>query len=316
MPEVTGPPDLLGSVLVIGSVNVDHVVVANAFPAPGQTVHGSAVRSSVGGKGANQAVAAALAGARVAMVARVGPDAEGENARAVLAGRGVDVAAVDIVGGSPTGTAWITVAEQDNTIVVVPGANGRWPDRGDPLGGAGRTAAVVLAQLEIPQDVVARAAAAARGIFVLNAAPAVDLPDQLIARCDVLVVNEHELAVVSRVSGAGTGRNRIQQAHQALQQRGARAVVTTLGAAGALVTNADGAHCVIDPVPATAVDTTGAGDAFTGVLAARLAVGDPLVDAARWGTAAGSLAVRTAGAQESYPDRSTLDQTMRKAAWA
>lgn len=305
-------PDGEPMIVVIGSVNIDHVVFTDAFPAPGQTVRGNAVRTSVGGKGANQAAAAALAGASVAMVARVGSDAEGNSARATLARRGVNVDAVTAVDTAPTGTAWITVAEQDNTIVVVPGANGQWPANVDPLGGAGRTARVVLAQLEIPLQVVTRAAQACSGRFLLNAAPAADLPDELMARCDALIVNEHELAVVSRLPTAGGVRAGIERAHHALRQRGARAVLTTLGAAGALLTDTEAGSTFIPAVPATPVDTTGAGDAFTGVLAARLSAGDPLVDAARWAAVAGSLAVRAPGAQESYPDRETLERTMRE----
>lgn len=309
---MTSMPDVDPVIVVIGSVNIDHVVFADTFPAPGQTVRGNAVRSSVGGKGANQAAAAALAGGPVAMVARVGSDAEGTAARATLAARGVNVGAVTVVDTAPTGTAWITVAEQDNTIVVVPGANGRWPDHGDPLDGAGRTADVVLAQLEIPLDVVIRAAQNCHRRFVLNAAPPADLPDELIARCDVLIVNEHELAVVSRLPATTGDRARIESAHHALRERGARTVVTTLGAAGAMITDAGGAATFIPAVPATPVDTTGAGDAFTGVLAARLSAGDALVDAAHWASAAGSLAVRGPGAQDSYPDPETLQQAVRE----
>jgi ribokinase len=288
-------------VVVVGSANIDHVVEADAFPAPGETLLGRSARIGLGGKGSNQAVAAALAGARVALIARVGADAEGERARAGLAARGVDVTGVTTAEGAETGTAWITVAAGDNTIIVVPGANHEWP-ADDPLAGV-EAASVVLAQLEVPLDVV-RAAAEHGGRFVLNAAPAAELPDELLARCDVLIVNEHEQAVVA-------GTSVVARAHAELRRRGARAVVTTLGAAGAVVTDADGAVAELPSVPATVVDTTGAGDAFAGVLAARLALGDPLVEAARWGTVAGSLAVRAAGAQESYPNPAALQAAAR-----
>lgn len=215
---MTPVPESRPSIVVIGSVNIDHVVVADVFPRPGQTVTGREVRTTLGGKGANQAVAAAGVGADVVLVARVGDDDEGVHARRVLADRGVDVAAVTAVTQVSTGTAWITVAEQDNTIVVVAGANGRWPPDGDPLRGAGRDAAVVLAQLEIPRPVVERAAAGCRGRFVLNAAPAADLPDGLLQACEVLVLNEHELAVVARAPEQGAD---LQSAHRALRRRGA-----------------------------------------------------------------------------------------------
>jgi ribokinase len=266
-----------------------------------------------------------MGGAHTAMIARVGADAEGTRARDGLAERGVDVGAVAPVDGSETGTAWITVAAGDNTIIVISGANHVWAADGDPLDGAGATAAVVLTQLEIPLDVVQRAAANCEGQFLLNAAPAAELPDELIELCDVLIVNEHEQAVVARQTAhGGFGGNSngssdsadsadpaaVRRAHLALRERGAGAVVTTLGDAGAIVTDTDGITTAIPSPPATVVDTTGAGDAFAGVLAARLAAGDSLLDAARWGAAAGSLAVRAAGAQESYADLDTLREVL------
>ena len=301
-------PDPL--VVVVGSVNIDHVVVADAFPSPGETVRGRTARVTLGGKGANQAVAAASCGARTAMVARVGDDAAAERARDGLARAGVDVQGVTTVPGAETGTAWITVAAGDNGIVVVPGANHRWPATGDPTAGTGAAAAVLLAQLEVPLEVVTRAALACRGRFLLNAAPATALPDELVARCDVLLVNEHEQAVVAGrdVGGAKDPADpaAVREAHRALRARGARAVVTTLGAAGAVVTDTDGTTTALPALPATVVDTTGAGDAFAGVLAARLAAGDPLLTAARLGNAAGSLTVRVPGARHPHLDLDTL----------
>ena len=287
------------SVVVVGSVNVDHVVTAPRFPRPGETIMGTSVASSVGGKGANQAVAAALAGATVAMVASTGDDADGARARERLAQRGVSTEHVAVLDTDVTGTAWITVAERDNTIVVIAGANAHWSDAALPA--SIDSAAVVLTQLEIPVEIVHAAADRAEGLFVLNAAPAAALPDPLLARCDVLVVNEHELSVVAGID-AVTDDDAIAAAHDALRGRGVGAVVTTRGARGAIVTAADGETTTL-PAPSTdVVDTTGAGDAFTGVLAARLAAGDSLVEAARRGVAAGSLAVQAVGAQDSYPD--------------
>jgi ribokinase len=290
--------------VVVGSVNIDHVVTADRFPEPGETILGTEASTGLGGKGANQAVAAALAGASTSMVARVGADPEGALAREGMAGRGVDVSRVTEVPGASTGSAWITVAEGDNTIIVVSGANFSWPE-GDPLAEAARDAAVVLSQLEVPLPVVraaAEAASKAEALFVLNAAPAAALPDDLLSLVDVLIVNEHELAVV-----AAAQSDPPEQAHAVLRERGVRAVVTTLGPEGAVVTDADGVTTRVPAVPAPqVVDTTGAGDAFTGVCAAKLASGAPLSDAARWGCVAGSLAVRAAGAQDSYPDAETL----------
>lgn len=302
---MTERPAAAGRVTVVGSINIDHVVVAAKFPSPGETILGRQALVTLGGKGANQAVAAALAGARVTMIGRVGADAEGERARAGMARHGVDTSGVAVVDGVDTGTAWITVAEQDNTIIVVSGANHRWPDSGNPLEGSPDD--VVLAQLEIPFDVVTRAAEACRGRFLLNAAPAAELPDELIARCAVLIVNEHEQAVVAGLPE----EDGIEAAHRRLRERGAGAVVTTLGPAGAVLTGFDGSTARVPAIPAReVVDTTGAGDAFAGVLAARLAAGDPLREAAHWASAAGSLAVRAPGAQESYPDLETLRRTV------
>ncbi|EDX21140.1 sugar kinase (PfkB family) [Streptomyces sp. Mg1] len=305
-------PGTSPQVVVIGSVNIDHVVVADAFPSPGETLLGRTAYVTLGGKGANQAAAAASGGVRTAMIARVGEDAEADRARARLVAGGVDVEAVTTVPGAETGTAWITTAAGDNTIVVVAGANHQWPSEGDPTEGLGAQAAVVLAQLEIPLDVVRRAADACRGRFLLNAAPAAELPDDLIARCDVLIVNEHEQAVVSGQLATDNDAEvtpdeaSVRKAHDALRARGAKAVVTTLGEAGAIVTDADGVSTALPAVPTTVVDTTGAGDAFAGVLAARLAAGDSLLDAARLGIAAGSLAVRVSGAPQQYADLATL----------
>lgn len=299
-------------VVVIGSVNIDHVVASDAFPSPGETIPGRTAQVTLGGKGANQAVASSAAGVRTAMIARVGADPEAVRAREGLRARDVEVHGVVPVPDAETGTAWITVAAGDNTIIVIPGANHRWPSEGDPLEGAGADADVVLAQLEIPLDVVERAAAACTGRFLLNAAPAVRLPDRLISRCDVLIVNEHEQAVVSGQPDPerAADPSAVRKAHAALRARGAKAVITTLGGAGAIITDTDGATTEIPAIPAPVTDTTGAGDAFVGVLAARLAAGDSLLDAARLGTAAGSLAVRVAGAQQHRADLDTLRATL------
>ena len=308
---MTQVPDSDPSVVVVGSVNVDQIVTAPRFPSPGETIIGTSVASSVGGKGANQAVAAALTGTSVAMVASTGDDDNGALARRRLADRGVRTEHVAVVADEVTGTAWITVAEQDNTIIVIAGANERWTPGALPE--VVTSAAVVLCQLEIPVDVVRAAAEQARGSFVLNAAPAAALPDELLSRCDVLVVNEHELAVVAEMgTDAVTDSDAIAAAHQKLRDRGTTAVVTTRGAAGAIVTDADGVTTELAAPASTVVDTTGAGDAFVGVLAARLAAGHALVDACRWGVVAGSLAVRGAGAQDSYADQSTLSHAVRE----
>lgn len=303
-------------VVVVGSVNLDHVVVTDRFPTPGQTLLGSSTSSAIGGKGANQAVAAALAGARTAMVATVGDDAPGHDAREELARRGVDVASI-AVSQAPTGTAWITVAAGDNTIIVVPGANHEWPvEHEQAIEGLVHDAAVVLCQLEIPLRLVERVAAATGGLFVLNAAPSAVVPDALLARCDALVVNESELTDLSGRAVDADVPGSVDEAHAALLDRGARSVVTTLGARGAAWATPHGRGRVPAPSGVDVVDSTGAGDAFCGVFASRLAVGDSLEVAVRWGVLAGSISVGKRTAQDSYASfeqlTTAIDQNREK----
>jgi ribokinase len=158
---------------------------------------------------------------------------------------------------------------------------------------------------------VRAAAEQTQGSFVLNAAPASPLPDGLLTRCDVLIVNEHELAIVAGVDRVDDP-DAITLAHEGLRDRGVGAVVTTRGAAGVVVTDNDGVTTVLAALQSDVVDTTGAGDAFAGVLAARLADGEPLVQACRWGVVAGALAVRGVGAQDSYPDLPTLTHAVQE----
>ena len=185
-------------VVVIGSINVDRTVTVDRFPHPGETLLAASLSTGVGGKGANQAVAAAKSGAAVAMVACLGQDTEGDIAFRALSAAGIDTSGVRRVADAPTGSAWITVASGDNTILVVPGANHQWHEHLPRL----TPADIVLCQLEIPVAVVHAAASAASAMFLLNAAPGAQLSDELLGRCDVLIVNEHELAQVSGHSAA------------------------------------------------------------------------------------------------------------------
>lgn len=281
-------------VAVVGSINVDHTLAVDRFPRPGETLLADSLTHSVGGKGANQAAAAAHAGADVVMVGVVGADAEGDTALQELDRAGVDCCTVARVTGAPTGSAWITVTSGDNTILVVPGANHRWS--GNPL--PVQRDDIVLCQLEIPLDVVRRAATQA-DTFVLNAAPAQRLPDDLLARCHTLLVNEHELAEVSGRSLDAADDAAVVGAAQTLLERGVRTVVTTLGRRGAVLCSPGRALRATAPV-VDVVDTTGAGDAFGGVFAAGLAAGASLQDALRCAVAAGSLAVQGATARGHY----------------
>jgi ribokinase len=270
-------------VCVVGSANLDLVANVDRLPGPGETVTASAYAEHAGGKGLNQAVAAARAGAAVAFVGAVGSDAAGEVLRAVLCADGIDATALCRVDG-PTGRALIGVAANgENSIIVVSGANASLTADMQPK------ARVVLAQLEVPLAAVARALAAGRAggaITMLNPAPAVPLDASLLALCDVVVPNEHEVTLLGGV--------------QHLLALGARAVVVTLGSRGADLHTAQGVTR-IQPFLVTPVDTTAAGDAFCGAFAARLAAGDEMAVALRYAAAAGALATTVAGAVPSLP---------------
>lgn len=294
-------------VVVLGSVNWDLTVITDRHPRPGETVLGKESHSGPGGKGANQAVAASRLGSRVAMVGRVGEDRQGREMIDVLAGEGVEVSGVIVDRDAATGLAVITIdSAGENTIVVVPGANGRLGrDQVEDHRGI-HEAPVVLAQLEIPLEAVVAAAAAAEGIFCLNPAPARPLPDELLAAVDVLVPNRSELAILT---GGGDPEDVDQAADMARALEGPEAVVVTLGAEGALVVEQGEPMHIPSPQVET-VDTTGAGDAFCGAFAAALAQGRSLVAAARRGVAAGALATTRIGAQSALPTLSELEEIL------
>ncbi|MET9921392.1 ribokinase [Streptomyces sp. NPDC006435] len=287
--------------LVVGSANADLVVGVERRPAPGETVLGSDLAVHPGGKGGNQAVAAARLGARTALLARVGDDAHGRLLLESQRAAGVDTDGV-LVGGAPTGVALITVDPSgDNSIVVSPGANARLTPKDVRAAGALLAAArVVSVQLEIPLETVAEVAAAMppETRLVLNPSPPAPLPDRVLAACDPLVVNEHEARYIL---GGDAGSTPGEWA-RALLGLGPKSVVITLGAAGALV--ADGRTGDVVPVPSLAVeavDTTGAGDAFTAALAWRLGLGEELAEAAAFAVRVGAAAVTRQGAQASFP---------------
>ena len=270
-------------VCVVGSANLDLVATVDRLPGPGETVAGSSYAGYPGGKGLNQAVAAARAGASTAFVGAVGHDAAGEMLLGVMHEDGIDTGHVHAV-GEPSGRALIFVsAEGENSIVVVAGANATVTADEVP------TARVVLAQREVPVEAIERAFAAARAAgatTVLNPAPAASLPDSLLALCDVLTPNEHEVALLGGVDR--------------LRALGATAVIVTRGSQGADLHTADGlVH--VDPLPVSPVDTTGAGDCFSGSLCARLAAGDDLGTAMRFASAAAALSTTVAGAVPSMP---------------
>jgi ribokinase len=301
-----------GRVVVVGSANVDLVVDVPRHPAGGETILGGDLRRSPGGKGANQAVGAARAGgADTTFVGALGQDEPAELLLASLVGAGVRTDIVERV-ETPTGTALITVtSDGENAIVVAPGANSHVH-----IGGAQKdriiAADVVLAQLEIPLGTVVAAARSRRdgALFVLNAAPSRELPDELWHQLDVLVVNEHEAADL--VGGPPSGAEGLAAA----LLRRVRAVVVTLGGQGSLVARRGVPAVRVPAAQVTAVDTTGAGDTYCGVLAAALARGADLADAARLAGAAGALAVTRPGAQDAVPeaaDVAALAEELREA---
>ncbi|MFF7893699.1 ribokinase [Streptomyces sp. NPDC007907] len=286
--------------LVVGSANADLVISVQRRPGAGETVLGSDLAVHPGGKGANQAVAAARLGARTALLARVGDDAHGRLLLDSQRAAGVDTVGV-LVGGAPTGVALITVDPSgDNSIVVSPGANGRLtPADVRAAGCLFQGSKVVSAQLEIPLETVVEAVRnlAPESRFVLNPSPPRPLPREVLAACDPLIVNEHEAKVIlgdSAVGDSPEGWARI------LLAKGPRSVVVTLGGQGALVASSAGVSRV-PAVKVDAVDTTGAGDSFTAALAYRLGAGESLAEAAAYAARVGAATVTKEGAQASFP---------------
>jgi ribokinase len=296
-------------VVVLGSVNLDLVVEVERLPVPGETVLGGTFRTAGGGKGANQAVAAARAGARVSLVGCVGRDAYGRQLRALLRGDGVDIRRLRQV-AEQSGVAMIVVETGgQNVIAVASGANSAVsPDHVAAAQSIMTRADVIVAQLEVPLESVVAGAVAARqaGVpFILNAAPARADLGHLLEQVSVLVVNETELGILA---GQASGVTE-EAAAQTLLERGPDAVVVTLGARGVLVFDEHGTER-ISAFPVEAVDTTAAGDAFVGALAARFHGPDTLRKAARYASAAGALACTRRGAQPSLPWAHEIDRLL------
>lgn len=296
-------------VLVVGSLNMDLVVSVPRHPRPGETLLGGAFQTFPGGKGANQAVAAARLGAPVRMIGRVGADKFGAALLETIQADGVDARFVQQDAQAASGVALITVsADGQNTIVVAAGANGRLSAADvQAAEEAFAGAAVVVLQLEVPLPAVEAAALLGRkhgAAVVLNPAPAQPLGAELLALADYLVPNQTELELLS-------GEPDLERGIGVLLGRGVRNLVVTLGERGARWVSAAGS---VD-VPAfavRAVDTVAAGDAFVGAFAAALAEGRPVQDALLRGNAAGALAVTRAGAQPSLPARAGLEAFLRE----
>ncbi|HEX6337628.1 MAG TPA: ribokinase [Jiangellaceae bacterium] len=298
---------------VLGSANMDLVVTVDRAPKLGETVTGRTFHTVPGGKGANQALAAARAGGDVTFLGAVGADAYGEQIRALLAADGIDVTGL-ASSTEPTGTAHIVVdARGGNSIVVVPGANGTVTELTEAHRAAIAGVGTLLLQLELPLAVVAEAAAFARAAgvrTVLTPAPASPLPAGLLGSVDLLVPNEHEVAVLA---GDLPGPTSPHAAAMALSG-GTTEVLVTLADRGSAYYPADGEPVVVPAVEVEAVDTTAAGDTFVGAFAVAQGEGRPIADAMRWASAAAALSVQRLGASTSMSRRVEIDELYQSAA--
>ena len=294
------------SIIVVGSINADLAVQVHRHPKPGETLMGSGGTITPGGKGANQAVAAALQGASVRFVGAVGNDAYATPALRYLTKSGVDLTGISHVEDT-TGLAVIAIsADGENTIIVIPGANA-WVDAGAVKQHTTDIAAadIVLLQGEIPAEGFQAAVDAATHRVVINLAPVVPVDRDALLQADPLMANEHEAALVLQQLGHEVTEEDSKNPEKLaadLLDAGFASVVLTLGAAGALVATPEGSELVPSP-KVTAVDTTGAGDAFAGALVARLDAGDSLLDAAHHAVRVAAYAVTGRGAQDSYPTK-------------
>jgi ribokinase len=289
-------------VAVVGSLNADLTLLVDHLPKAGETVLSIAPGNvGFGGKGGNQAAAAAAFGAEVTMIGRVGDDESGRQLRADLAARGIDVSRVLVTPGVRSGTATIAVdASGDNLIIVDPGANSQLRPDDVSDGILGRASAIVV-QLEIPLPTVAAAIRAARGLVVLNPAPAVPIQPALLGMVDVLVANMPELGLLTAAERPATLAAIVQLAGRLARQTD---VVVTLGADGAVVVSRCGGPVTHVAAPtADVVDATGAGDCFCGSLAVSLAGGLSLADAVRLSVAAATISTSATGARGHLPTR-------------
>lgn len=289
------------AVAVVGSMNIDLIAYARRAPGPGETVMGDRFQSGFGGKGANQAVMARLLGADVAFVGALGDDLYATMTLENFETVGVDASGVMRVAGS-SGVAPIWVeADGTNRIIVVPGANDLvTPDHAARAVASLARVDVVVGQFEIPQAVTAAGFAAARdrgAVTVLNPAPAAPIAPELLAVTDWLIPNEVEFGILAEAAGEAT-----EAAMCAFTLRTATRLVVTLGSRGAALVAADGTVTHVPAVPVTAIDTTGAGDAFVGAFAVGLAMGLPEVAAVRLGIRCASDSVTRPGTQASFPD--------------
>ena len=302
----------MGRVFVAGSINMDVVATADRHPRIGETVLGKEILYFPGGKGANQAVAAAKLGAPTVLLGRLGTDAFGRDLKAFLAGQGIDLSLVQETPEAHSGTAIITVASSDNTIVVIPGANA--------LVTADDVATVPLAkgdiavsQFEIPLPAISaffERARVAGATTILNPAPAIEVGRDLLDLVDILILNEIELGLLAkRELLDGDDQAQLIEADNQLRSDTNKIVCVTLGKRGVLAL-VDGKPLAIPGRSVKAVDTTGAGDCFVGAMAALLAEGQPIQSALEYANVAASISVQRIGAAPSMPTMAEISAVL------
>ncbi|MBI4657520.1 MAG: ribokinase [Verrucomicrobia bacterium] len=301
-------------IVVVGSLNADFVIDLERFPVPGETVTGKTFHVFPGGKGANQAYAAARLGGRVSMIGQVGQDTHAGWLKSNLASVGVDVTQIRHDPSVSSGVACISIdASGQNQIIIVGGANATLtPERLEPSRELIASAKIVLIQLEIPLETVASVARIAKrseAIVILDPAPAKPAPDSLLACADYVTPNETELAVLTGVRPGKVTRSVARDLAKGLHARGAAKVIVKMGAQGALLTGEGGEH-FWPALPVRPVDTTAAGDAFNAAFAVALAEGRSEIEAGEFATAAAAWSVTRPGAQPSMPTRDDVAALM------
>ncbi|MCT4688574.1 ribokinase [Vallitalea sp.] len=294
-------------IVVVGSTNMDYVLKTNELPKLGETLSAMSFNTVFGGKGANQAVAAARLGAEVTMIAAVGDDSIGEQLKDNLAKESINVEGVNVVEG-PSGVAMITVADNgDNTIVVYPGANGKidekWLEANEALL---MSADCILVQLEIPINVVMKAVKIASDNnvkVIFNPAPAKEFPNDIFKYVDIITPNETELKKIS-------GKEDIKEGAMELIERGANSVVVTLGKQGSMYIDKDNTISA-GSFNVKSIDSTAAGDAFNAALAIKLIESDDIEDGLKYSNAVGALVTTKLGAQTSLPFKNEVEAFMK-----
>jgi ribokinase len=298
----------MGRVVVAGSINMDVVALAERHPRIGETVAGTSIKYFPGGKGANQAVAAAKLGAQTLLIGRLGKDAFGAELKSFLTAQGVDLSSVTETADAHSGTAIITLADADNTIVVIPGANGL-VSADDVAGAALAKGDVAVSQFEIPLPTIAAFFARARAAgatTILNPAPMRAFDRALHDLVDILVLNETELGLLAKAELHDTDEPaRFADVAKSVLTRPNQIVCVTLGKRGALAL-VDGEPVLVPGRVVKAVDTTGAGDCFVGALSAQLAQGTPLREALGFANVAASVCVQRMGASPSMPTKAEV----------